>query len=64
MHNITNKQYEEYQKYLKDRTYGRILTPDGLKFICEACKYDPMEIGKTMLNNLARLKNKEDKNEN
>lgn len=55
MHKITNKQYEEYQNHLDDKTKGRLLTPDGLRFICSACNYDPTEIGKIMLENLANL---------
>jgi hypothetical protein len=52
---ITNKQYEEYRKLIDDREHGRILTPDGLRFICSACDFDPTEIGKIMLENLAKL---------
>ena len=55
MQKITNKQYEEYRKLLDDREHGRCLTPDGLRLICSACNYDPTEIGKIMLENLARL---------
>ena len=35
-----------------------MLTPDGLRFICSACNYDPTEIGKIMLENLANLQAK------
>lgn len=55
MQKITNKQYEEYRKLIDDREHGRILTPDGLRFICSACNFDPTEIGKIMLENLAKL---------
>jgi hypothetical protein len=58
MKKITNKQYEEYQKLLDDKEHGRILTPDGLRLICSACNYDPTEIGKIMLENLANLQAK------
>jgi hypothetical protein len=58
MHKITNKQYEEYQKLLDDTRHGRILTPNGLRLICSACNYDPTEIGKIMLENLANLQAK------
>ena len=30
MKQITNKEYEEFQKYKEDKLYGRVLTPDGL----------------------------------
>jgi hypothetical protein len=55
MQKITNKQYEEYRRLKDDKEHGRILTPDGLRFICSACNYDPTEIGKVMLENLAKL---------
>lgn len=55
---LTNKQYEEYQKLLDDTRHGRMLTPDGLRLICSACNYDPTEIGKIMLENLANLQAK------
>ena len=32
-----------------------VLTPDGLRFICEANNYDPKTIGKHMLDVLARF---------
>lgn len=58
MKKITNKQYEEYQKLLDDTRHGRMLMPDGLRLICSACNYDPTEIGKIMLENLANLQAK------
>jgi beta-galactosidase GanA len=59
MKQISNKEYEEYQKYLRDKNNGRILNPDGLQFICAANDYDPEKIGRHMLEVLARLQNKE-----
>ena len=56
MHKITNKQYEEYQNLFDDKTKGRLLTPDGLRFICSACNYDPTEI----LNRLYQSKRMKD----
>ena len=41
MPTITKKQLEDYNKLCEDRTYGRILTPDGLRMICEANNSDP-----------------------
>ncbi len=55
MATITKKQLEDYQQLCRDRTNGRILTPDGLRIICEALNYDPEAIGNQMLENLARL---------
>lgn len=45
MKQIKNAEYEEFQKYLQDKNNGRILTPDGLRFICQANDYDPEKIG-------------------
>ena len=58
MPTITKKQLEDYNKLCEDRTYGRILTPDGLRMICEANNYDPKAIGKQMLETYAKFKNK------
>lgn len=55
MKQITNKEYEEFQKYKEDKLYGRVLTPDGLRLICAAENYDPETIGKRMLEALAKI---------
>ena len=55
MKQITNKEYEEFQKYKEDKLYGRVLTPDGLRVICAAENYDPEAIGKRMLEALAKI---------
>ena len=55
MKQITNKEYEEFQKYKEDKLYGRVLTYDGLRFICAAENYDPEAIGKRMLEALAKI---------
>lgn len=57
MATITKKELEDYRKLCKDRNEGKILTPDGLRFICQACNYNPKKIGKTMLENMARICN-------
>jgi len=54
---ISNKELEDYRKLCKDRNEGKILTPDGLRLICQACNYNPEEIGKQMLENMARIFN-------
>lgn len=46
MPTITKKQYNEYIRLCQQRDEGKILTPDGLHFICEANGYDPEKIGK------------------
>lgn len=53
MHKLTNKQYEEYMKMIRYKEEGRLLTPDGLRMICSANKYDPEKIGLHMLAVLA-----------
>lgn len=55
MKQITNKEYEEFQKYKEDKLYGRVLTPDGLRLICAAENYVPEAIGKRMLEALAKI---------
>ena len=46
MKQISNKEYEKYQKYQTDKLHGRILTPDGLRVVCaghharQMTKYD------------------------
>ena len=40
MKQITNKEYEDFQQYKSDKVQGKILTPDGLRFIIEANEYD------------------------
>ena len=55
MKQITNKEYEEFQKYKEDKLYGRVLTPDGLRLICAAENYNPEAIGKRMLEALAKI---------
>ena len=42
---LTQAQLAVYDQLCRDRTYGRILTPDGLRFICEANNYDAEAIG-------------------
>lgn len=59
MATITKKQLEEYEQLKRDRDNGRLLTPDGLRFICEANGYDPEKIGKHFLEVLPRVLQKE-----
>ena len=55
MKQITNKEYEEFQKYKEDKLYGRVLTSDGLRLICAAENYEPEDIDKRMLQALAKI---------
>lgn len=55
MPTITKKQMAEYEQLKRDRDNGRLLTPDGLRFICEANGYDPEKIGKYFLEVLPKI---------
>ena len=46
---LTAKQYAEYKQMCHDRDHGRLLTPDGLRFVCASHNYDPEEIGRHFL---------------
>lgn len=59
MPTITKKQLAGYEQLYNDRNNGRIPTPDGLRFICGACEYDPEKIGKRFLEVLPRILQKE-----
>lgn len=53
---LTQKQIADYKQLCRDRDSGRLLTPNGLRFICEAYHYDPEAIGRHFLEVLERLK--------
>lgn len=55
MPTITKKQLENYEQLCRDRNNGRLLTPDGLRFICEVNNYDPETIVLHFLETLARI---------
>ena len=57
MPTISKKELENYRQLCKSRDNGRILTPDGLRVICEGLNRDPEAIGKHMLEALARMQN-------
>lgn len=59
MANITKKQLEDYEQLCQYRNSGRLLTPDGLRFICEANKYDAEAIGKYFLEVLPKVCSKD-----
>ena len=58
MKKITDMEYKDYQEYKKALTLGRIITPDGLRLICEALGNDPEAIGKHFLTTLHRFNQK------
>ena len=55
MKQIKNSEYEEFQKYLHNKNNGRILTPDGLRLICQANDYDAEKIGQHFLEVLPKI---------
>lgn len=52
---LTQKQIADYEQLCYDRNNGRILTPYGLRFICEANNYDPEAIGRHFLEVLENM---------
>jgi len=52
---LTKKQIADYEQLCSDRNHGRLLTPDGLRFICEAHYYDAKAIGKHFLELLSNV---------
>ncbi len=53
---LTQKQIADYEQLCRDRNNGRLLTPDGLRFICEANNYDSEAIGRHLLEALAKMR--------
>ena len=45
-----------YQEYQRNKLYGRVLTPDGLRLICASLDNDPEKIGIHMLEMLAKFR--------
>lgn len=58
MKKITDKEYEEFQKYKTDFEQGRVLTPDGIRLIVKANNYDPEGVGKDILRAYAKMRNR------
>ncbi len=52
---IPNREYEACRQVRRDKLYGRIFTPDGLRIICASFDNDPEKIGKHTLETLAKL---------
>ena len=55
MKQITNKEYEEWQKYKAEKATGHILLPDTVRLICEANGYDAEKIGQPFLEILQKI---------
>ena len=46
---MTKEQIAEYEYLVKEKANGRLLTADGIEFICKANNYDAEAIGKYFL---------------
>ena len=55
MKQLTNKQYEEYRQFKDLQLKGLPLTPNGVRFICEACDFDAEQIGQYFLDLLPTI---------
>lgn len=55
MKQITNKEYEEWQKYKAEKAKGHVLLPDTVRFICEANGYDAEKSGQHFLEILPKI---------
>ena len=55
MKQITNKEYEEWQKYKVEKAKGHVLLPDTVRFICEANEMNPEKIGRHFLEILPKI---------
>jgi hypothetical protein len=55
MAQITKEQKTDYEKLCHLRNNGQLLTPDGIRFICEANGYDAEAIGKQFLELLMKV---------
>ena len=53
---LTDKEYERLKSLQRDKDNGRLLTPDGLRFICAANDYDAERIGQHFLEVLGKFK--------
>ncbi len=57
MHKLTNKEYNLLHQLWIEKQNGRLLTPDGLRFICSANDYDAEKIGQHFLEVLGDFQN-------
>ena len=53
---MTKEQIAEYEYLTREKANGRLLTADGIVFICKANNYDAEAIGKHFLELLPKLK--------
>lgn len=52
---ITKKEYREFMQYKSDLRNGKVLTAEGLEFICRAYDFHPEKIGEHLLLVLAKI---------
>lgn len=52
---ISKNEYNKLMEYKRLIENGHVLTPDGLRFVCSAYRYDAYKIGMHMLETLARF---------
>lgn len=57
---LSKVQIEDYKKLCEAREHGRLLTPDGLRFICESYNYNAEAIGQHFLEVLPKICSQED----
>ena len=55
MKQLTNKQYEEYRKFKDLQLKGLLLTPNGVRFICEMYNFNAEKIGQHFLDLLPTI---------
>ena len=53
---MTKEQIADYEYLCKERTNGRLLTAEGIEFICKANNYDAEAIGKHFLELLPSIR--------
>lgn len=56
-HYLTKQEHDEYKMFLDDKVHGRVLTPDGLRVVCEGLNNNPEAIGKHFLEVLTKFQN-------
>lgn len=54
---MTKKQKQDYLEYIRLKAQGRLLTHDGIRFICQMYDYDPEKIGRHILERLPKIEN-------
>lgn len=54
---LTKQEHDEYKMFLDDKVYSRVLTPDGLRVVCEGFNNNPEAIDKHFLEVLTKFQN-------